>query len=329
MTDAATKHEPPTSVAILGAGTMGPGIALTFARAGTQVTLTTRRNSTLERCRRHLGESLELLVQHDLLDPPTAAATQARITTTLWGDADLEADLIIESVVEDPTAKIQALRRAESRAPMGTVLATNTSSLSLSELAANLGRPGDFAGCHWFNPPELINVVEVVPGSQTKEGTVRKLVAWLTAVEAQPVQISREIEGFVANRLQYALMREAYSLVEKGVCNIKDIDKILMSCLAPRWSGVGPYEAMDLAGLDVHHEVARRLLPTLANQTRPAAVLEQLLVEGALGTKSGRGLHGDYDTEAVERLVERRTEVLTAIANAKARIGPRVRLSSP
>lgn len=315
MREATRELAPPGSVVVLGAGIMGTGIALTFARAGGQVTLTARRQSTLDRSRQRLGESLAVLVRHRLLAPDVAAAIQERVAMAPFEALDLQVDLIVESIVEDPAAKSDILGRAEAGARPDTIIVTNTSSLALRELARALDRPENFAGYHWFNPPELVELVEVIPGPQTKDETLGKLVDWGTAVGKQPVLISREIEGFVANRLQYALMREAYSLVEKGICSIEDIDRVMKVCLGPRWAGVGPYEAMDLAGLDVHHEVARRLFPLLSNETRPPELLERLVAEGALGTKSGRGLYGDYDEATVRRRVERRTAVLVAIAS--------------
>jgi 3-hydroxybutyryl-CoA dehydrogenase len=315
MREPARALAPPGSVVVLGAGIMGTGMALAFARAGSHVAVTARRRSTLERSRRRLEESLDVLVRHRLIAPDAVEAVQERVMTAPFEALDLESDLIVESIVEDPAAKIAILARAEAGARPDTLIVTNTSSLALSELSRALDRPENFAGYHWFNPPELVELVEVIPGPETKDDTLRTLVDWAIAAGKRPVSISREIEGFVANRLQYALMREAYSLVEKGICTIEDIDQVMNACLGPRWAGVGPYEAMDLAGLDVHHEVARRLFPVLSNDTEPPRLLAELVAEGALGTKSGRGLHGDYDEATVQRLVERRTAVLAAVAS--------------
>lgn len=316
MSEARRGPQPPGSVVVLGAGIMGTGIALTFAKAGGRVTVTARRQSTLDRSRQRLEDSLGVLVRHRLLAPEAVDAVQERVGMAPYGALDLAADLIVESIVEDPAAKIDVLRRTEAGARPETVIVTNTSSLALSELAVAFQRPENFAGFHWFNPPELVDLVEVIPGPQTKKETLRKLVDWSRAVGKQPVLISREVEGYVANRLQYALMREAYALVKMGVCSIEDIDRAVKACLGPRWAGVGPYEAMDLAGLDVHFEVARRLFPLLSNEVRPPELLERLVSEGALGTKSGRGLHGHYDEETIRQLVERRAAVLVAIASA-------------
>ena len=156
--------------------------------------------------------------------------------------------------------------------------------------------------------------MEVIPGPGTERPTLHTLVDWASGVGKQPVLMSTEIEGFIANRLQYSLMREGYSLVQDGICTFEDVDRVMRACLGPRWAGVGPFEAMDLAGLDIHLEVARRLFRVLSNRTEPPELLERLVSQGALGTKSGRGLHGDYDEAAITAAQERRTTALVALA---------------
>jgi 3-hydroxybutyryl-CoA dehydrogenase len=314
MRDRPTGPTVPRSVVILGAGTMGTGIALSFANAGARVAVTARRQSTLDDARRRLHESLELMARHELVTAEAVELVPARVSMALFEDLDLDVDLVIESVTEDLAAKVDILRRTEAAAPARTVLTTNTSSLSLRALSDALERPQNFAGFHWFNPPEIVALVEVIPGPGTSAQTLRTLVDWASAVRKVPVPISSEIEGFIANRLQYALMREAYALVERGICGLADVDKVMRACLGPRWAGVGPFEAMDLAGLDVHLEVARRLFPSLSNASEPPTLLERLVSQGALGTKTGRGLHGDYDESTIGEARERRIAALVALA---------------
>jgi 3-hydroxybutyryl-CoA dehydrogenase len=293
---------------------MGTGIALTFANAGARVAVTARRQSTLDDARRRLDESLRLMARHGLVTAEAVEQVPARVSMAPFDDLDLEVDLVIESIAEDLSAKVDILRRTESATPSRTVLTTNTSSLSLRALSDALERPRSFAGFHWFNPPEIVALVEVIPGPSTSAQTVRTLVDWASGVGKVPVPISTEIEGFIANRLQYALMREAYALVEGGICGLADVDKVMRACLGPRWAGVGPFEAMDLAGLDVHLEVARRLFPLLSNSSEPPSLLERLVSRGALGTKTGRGLHGDYDETTTGAARERRISALVALA---------------
>ena len=318
MTEAPEWPGPPERVVIIGAGTMGAGMALAFARAGSRVQVTSRRQATLDRARQRVQEILDTFQVHGLVAASAQEEIAGRIAmTTSFDQLDLGVELVMETIAEDPAEKRDVLSRAERGADLSTIIATNTSSLSLSELAPALQHPERFAGYHWFNPPELVELVEVVVGPGTEEGTTRRLAEWSLAVGKVPVVLRREVEGFVANRLQYALIREAYALVQGGVCGLEDVDRVLTAALGPRWAAVGPFQAMDLAGLDVHHEVARRLFPSLAADTEPPQLLTQLVAEGALGAKSGRGLHGAYDEGTIRRLAERRIAVLLAVAAAR------------
>ncbi len=305
---------PPDRVAVLGAGTMGSGIALVFARAGSTVKLTARRGSTIEAARKRIDESLKLLVAGDALSPNEAELTLARISTTQdLKDAVKDAELVVESVVEDLAVKHEVLATAERAAEPGMVLATDTSSIPIDDLAAPLERPGSFAGMHWFNPPELVSLVEIVSGSHTEPDVAQRLVAWTHALGKRPVHLRRDIAGFIANRIQYAVFREAFALVREGVCDFVDVDETLKAGLGARWAAIGPFESLDLAGLDVHEAVARRLYPLLANDREPASTVTALVAEGHLGCKTGRGLYGDYDDQAIEALTRRRARVLLAL----------------
>ncbi len=305
---------PPDRVAVLGAGTMGSGIALSFARGGSTVKLTARRASTLQASRTRIDESLQLLMANKVLDAGGAGRAVARISTTQdLEDAVQDAELVVESVTEDLEVKHDVLARAERAARPTTVLVTDTSSIPIDDLATALARPGTFAGMHWFNPPELVSLVEIVPGSRTEPDVVEQVVGWTRALGKRPVHLRRDIAGFIANRIQYAVFREAFALVEAGVCDYADVDETMKAGLGARWAAIGPFETLDLAGLDVHEAVARRLYPLLANGREPARSVTALVAEGHLGCKTGRGLYGDYDDAAIEALRRSRAQVLLAL----------------
>jgi len=270
----------------VGAGTMGAGIARVFADAGTSVRLAARRESSLEAARARLGE----------------AANRMRLTTTV--DEALDgADLVVETIVEEIGAKRELLARAEEVAAPDALLTTNTSSLPLAPLAKDLRRPKRFAGLHWFNPPELVELVEVVGGEHTAPETLETLAGWMEELGKTPVIVRRDVPGFVANRLQYALLREAYALVDASVCSFEDIDSAVTHSLGARWAAIGPFEAMDLAGLDVHAAVAANLWPELSNTTEPSPSIASAL-------ESGRGLRGDISSDVLR---ERRDRVLRGL----------------
>jgi 3-hydroxybutyryl-CoA dehydrogenase len=293
---------------------MGSGIALSFARAGSAVKLSARRGATLQAARTRISESLEVLVAHRVLDETQAARAIARISTTQDAeDAVRDADLVVESVIEDLEVKRDLLARAQRAARPQTVLVTDTSSIPIDDLAAALDSPESFAGMHWFNPPELVLLVEIVSGSRTDPDVAQRLVAWTRALGKRPVHLRRDIAGFIANRIQYAVFREAFALVQRGVCDFADVDETIKAGLGARWAAIGPFESLDLAGLDVHEAVARRLYPLLAVDREPAPAVTALVAEGHLGCKTGRGLYGDYDDEAIVALHRRRARVLLGL----------------
>jgi len=287
---------PPDSVACIGAGTMGAGIALAFALGGSAATMVARRQSTLDAAWRRIETSVGLLTGAGRLPGAEPEAVLGRIagTTDLDG-ADLGTDLVVESVAEDVAAKRRLYRAIEPRLGPATILGTCTSSLSLAELAAGLARPERFIGYHWFNPAELIALVEIVPAGATAAAVTDRVEAFSRAIGKQPVVMAADMPGFVANRLQYALIREAYHLVAAGVCSPADVDRVVTAGLGPRWAAIGPFLSMDLAGLDVHRAVVEQLFPRLSAATAVPPMLTALAEEGALGVKSGRGLLGRYD----------------------------------
>jgi 3-hydroxybutyryl-CoA dehydrogenase len=288
--------ELPREVAVAGAGTMGAGIALVFARAGCAVRLCARREASLEAARPRLGEALG----------------RVRLTTSVE-EALAGADLVVETIVEELEPKRGLLRRAAVLAAPGAVIVTNSSSLRLADLADALDRPDRFAGLHWFNPPELVELVEVVGGERASGETVEALASWMTALGKAPVIVRKDVAGFVANRLQYALLREAYALVDAGVCSFADVDRAVTHGLGARWAGVGPFETVDLAGLDVHAAVAANLWPELADGHELSPAIGGALQSGARGVKNGRGLRGDYAPGVAAALVERRDRVLRGV----------------
>jgi 3-hydroxybutyryl-CoA dehydrogenase len=257
----------PREVAVVGAGTMGAGIARVFAEAGASVRLCARRESSLESARGRLGET----------------AAQVRLTTSA-DDALDGAELVIETIVEEAEPKRALLARAEELTPPEAILTTNTSSLPLRELAKGLRRPERFAGLHWLNPPELVELVEVVGGERTASETLETLAGWMEELGKAPVVVRRDVPGFVVNRLQYALLREAYALVDAGVCTFADVDRAVTHGLGARWAAIGPFETMELAGLDVHAAVAANLWPELSNDSEPSPSLAEALERGSIRT---------------------------------------------
>ena len=300
----------PDRALILGGGVMAVGIAATLVAADVDTTVLLRRPEAAEVTHRELDRRVAQLLDLGVASRPvgSASVTAGRVHGPF--------PLVVESIAEDVEAKRALLAEAEALTDDLGVLATNTSSLRLGEVGRDLARPERFAGWHWFNPAELVPLVEVVSGPATSADVVDWLAALSASLGKQPITVRRDVPGFVANRLQYAMLREAYALVEAGVCAMADVDRAVVAGLGPRWAAIGPFTAMDAAGLDVHEAVAAQLFPQLARSTEIPATLRRLRAAGALGIKGGSGLRGDYPPDAAHRLAARRDATLALLAGA-------------
>ena len=263
-------------VAIIGAGVMGANIARALAGPGTEVALCSRTGATLHRA--------ECGLRADGVGGVSLGTSVA--------DACAGADVVIESVPESLSLKRSVLGEACVAAGPTAVVATNTSSLSVDELAAGLDHPERFLGWHWFNPAHLIPLVEVIPTALTAPEAVTRSTAILEAAGKRPAQ-APAIDGFLVNRLQYALIREALSLVDAGLASPTEIDAAVTGCLGPRWAVIGPMRSTDLAGIPTAVAVARALYPGLSAADEPPPALTDLERAGRLGATAGRGFY-DY-----------------------------------
>jgi 3-hydroxybutyryl-CoA dehydrogenase len=303
---------------VVGTGTMGVGIALVLARVA-EVRLVARRSGSLENARARIGRSLDILTSHGVVDAAGAAEVSGQIVyTTSVAEGAAGSSLVIESIAEDASAKRALLVELEQLVGAHTVIATNTSALSIDELAAALSRPERFAGLHWLNPAEFVDLVELVPGAATDMATRASLRAWAEACGKTVVEVGRDVPGFIVNRLQYALLREAFALIEAGVCEYSDVDAVMKTGLGARWAIVGPFESLDLAGLDVYKAVAERLYPELSRATEPARAACELVRAGALGCKSGHGLCGTWTAVETAALIRRRDGLLLEISSIRS-----------
>ena len=291
---------------------MGPGIAARLALAGIPTTLVVRRAEAVDASVLATRARLANLVRLGASSQRAADAAAARVAATLGWDA-ARFDLVVETVSESLDLKLEVLPQAEEALAEGGLLVTNTSSLPLVELAAALSSPERFAGWHWFHPAELVPLVEVVGAPKTAPAVLERLVALSEALGKAPVVVARAVPGFVGNRLQYALLREAWALVEAGVCSPADVDRAVVEGLGARWAAIGPFQTVDLAGLDVHEAVAQELYPELANDTEPPAALRTIREQGALGVKGGLGVLGPYDPDGARAIAERRDRTLVAL----------------
>lgn len=297
-------------VAVVGSGTMGAGIAQVFAEAGRPVRLYGRRPAALDAALARIRVNQDELVAHGVLDGGAAAAARARIAPT----ADLKEALdgavfVSENVPENLESKQTLFREMDRLTPATTILSSNTSSLPISAIAGATAAPERVVGLHWFNPPHLIPLVEVIRGDATGAAAFETTYALARAVGKSPIRVQKDLPGFVANRIQRALEREVFHLERIGAASREDLELALKHGLGFRWSVAGPFELADLAGVDTFSAVVSFLFPELANDTEPPALFAQLVGQGRLGAKTGAGIY-DYRPGEVERILARRNAML-------------------
>jgi 3-hydroxybutyryl-CoA dehydrogenase len=297
-----------TRALVVGGGVMARGIAARLAAFGIDTVVQVRRRAVVAAAEAEIHARIERL---------RAGAGAARVRVSV-GEVEPPFALAVETIAEDVAAKRAVLARAERLLAADGILATNTSSLALSELGGALARPERFAGWHWFNPAELVPLVEVVAGPRTDSAVVERLLELSRAIGKEPVAVRRDVPGFVANRLQYALLREAYALVAAGVCDTDDVDRVVVAGLGARWAAIGPFASMDAAGLEVHEAVAEQLFPHLSRATEVPALLRELRSRGATGMQGGSGLRGSYAPGAARRMAEQRDATLALLSRARA-----------
>lgn len=274
----------PTAVGVLGGGRMGAGIAHAFLIQGADVLVVERDASDAEAARARVEKSTAASQQRGLLAGSVAEAlARLRISVDAADLADRE--LVIEAVPEDRDLKVSALRGAEQHLGPDAVLASNTSSLSVTDLATELDRPGSFVGLHFFNPVPASALIEVVVGGRTRPELVDAARGWTEALGKTAV-IVRDAPGFASSRLGVAIALEAIRMVEDGVASPEDIDNAMV--LGYRHP-TGPLRTTDIVGLDVRLGIAEHLASTLGPRFAPPQLLRDKVARGELGRKSGAG----------------------------------------
>lgn len=277
-------------VLVVGSGLMGHGIGQVFAQGGYDVVLNDLDEGRLQNAVAGIKRNLDLFVAEGLLTRDEADAAIGRVSTQ--PDLSLaarDADLAIEATFENLDSKREVLRRIGEFLPERAVLASNTSGLSVNAMASATGRPDRFVVAHFWNPPHLIPLVEIVRGEQTVSSTIDTMVAVLRSIGKEPVVVQKDVLGFIGNRLQYALFREALALVQDGVCTAEDIDTVVRTSFGRRLSTAGPLETADINGTDLFWNISQYLLPDLSAMTTTPPFFNELIHKGRTGVKVGQG----------------------------------------
>ncbi len=275
----------PATVGVLGGGRMGAGIAHAFLLAGSRVTVVERDAASADAAVQRIRESIRRSVERD------PGLKEVEITRRLTTGTDIAAfaavDLAIEAVPEDRALKDDALARAEAAMPEHAILASNTSSISIDDLAAGRLRPERFLGLHFFNPVPASALVEIVRGAATDAAVVESASGWVDALGKTPIVVS-DSPGFASSRLGVMLGLEAIRMLEEGVASAADIDAAMT--LGYRHP-MGPLRTTDVVGLDVRLGIAEELERTLGERFAPPGLLRRMVAEGKLGRKSGEGFY--------------------------------------
>ena len=304
------KTESIKNICNLGTGTMGHGTALMFATAGYKVAMYGPNDGEVEKGFTGIKNGLETYCKHGLIKEEDIPAIMGRIKgVTTLEEAAAGADFVIESVPEVLTIKQKVFSEMEKLCPPTTIFATNTSGLSPTAIAEALTHKERFVVAHFWNPPHLVPLVEVVPGKHTSQETVQTTWELMKKIGKKPEALKREALGFIGNRLQLALLREALYIVESGIATEEAVDTTVKYSLGRRLSTTGPLESADLGGLDIFYNISTYLMRDLCNDTGVSPILKKAMDNGTLGAKTGTGLY-DWTPAGLARIKKIREDNL-------------------
>lgn len=282
-------------IAVIGAGLMGHGIALVMARAGLSVAVTDPVAEARAALAARVSDSLALTGA----DADSIAGIVKRIEVTgTVAEAVRNAAFVFEAAPEKLALKQSIFAEIEAHAPQEAILASNTSVMPITSIMGGLAHRGRALGTHWWNPPHMIPLVEVVRTQWTSDAAMDAMMALLADAGKTPVRVEKDVPGFIGNRMQHALWREAISLVERGICDAEAVDTVVKSCFGRRLSVLGPLENADLVGTDLTLDIHSQVLADLENRPGPSPLLEQMVAEGRLGMKTGEGFRSWTQEEA-------------------------------
>jgi 3-hydroxyacyl-CoA dehydrogenase len=301
------------NVAVIGTGTMGPGIAQIFSQSGLKVILYDIKVEQLEKATQTIQNNLKTFVGTGSITSKEAEETCQRITTSSnLKESAQAADFVLEAVPEVLDVKKSVFSEIDRLCPPDVILATNTSGLSITEIAKGTQSPHRVVGMHWWNPPIIIPAIEVIKGELTGEETLNITKALVTKIKKIPVIVKKDIPGFLGNRMQYALMREAIALLNEGVASAEDIDMMIKAGIGFKFPVMGPLETIDMAGLDIFHRVSQYLYGKLDQSSSPPEIVKEKVTKNELGLKTGKGFY-DYTNVDTQCLMAERIKKLLII----------------
>jgi 3-hydroxybutyryl-CoA dehydrogenase len=294
-------------IAVIGAGLMGHGIAQVFALAGHDVAIFDSVQASLDSAKARILTNLK-----DLGDDQTAVE---RVTPMPELSAAVSnADYVVEAVLEDLPLKQKLFGEIEKHARPDAILASNTSVIPITAIMQGLQKRERALGTHWWNPPYLVPLVEVIETQWTSAAAVDFTMKLHAAAGKKPAHVKKDVPGFIGNRLQHALWREAIALVENGICDAETVDNVIKAAFGRRLAVLGPLENADMVGTDLTLAIHKTVLPDIDSRPGPSPYLEKLVKDGKLGFKSGEG----FRKWSPEQQAKLRMNVLQHLKNARA-----------
>jgi 3-hydroxybutyryl-CoA dehydrogenase len=278
------------NIAVIGGGLMGAGIAQVFATHGYRVSVFEPLDSARHSLRARISENMRMLGQDS---SPAADIVVTDDLAVAVGDADY----VTEAVPEKLELKQSIFAQLEVAAPASAILASNTSVIPIGRITKGLGSASRMVGTHWWNPPYLVPLVEVIQAEKTSDQTLARTMVLLASVGKEPAHVKKDVPGFVANRLQHALWREAIAMVAEGICDAVTLDRCVKNSFGLRLPVLGPLENADMVGLDLTLDIHKTIIPELDRSAGPNPFLREQVDAGRLGFKSGEGFRAWTDEE--------------------------------
>lgn len=292
-------------VTVIGGGIMGTGLATHFATKEVETTLVDHKQANIDAARDRIAENVQF-IQSEMNSKLSEEAVLENLSFTLNQSSGVaNTDLVLETISENLTAKQEVFGEVAATVDDETILASNTSSIRITRIAESVPEVADrVIGCHWWNPPYLMPLVEVVKGKRTSSETVGRVTSFAESVDRNPIVVNKDVPGFVWNRIQFAVLRECMYLVEADVASLEDVNVAVRDGYALRTSVVGPFETVDLSGLDLYRTIAESLYPHLNDADEPSDLFDVYLNNGRCGIEEGAGFF-EYDQSAAEIISER------------------------
>jgi len=309
------KFEDVKKIVIAGAGTMGLAAAQTTAQYGYETVLWNHRQPTLDKAKETITLNQANLVAAGKKTQEEADALIARITFTTEMDCFKDADLVNEHVTENMEIKHDFYKKVCAICKPDCILTTDTSGMPITKIAEAVTNPERFAGMHWYNPPHLVPVLEIIKGDLTSDETAEVVKAVGEAVGKVVIVAKKDVPGFLINRMQFAMLRECLHIVESGIASIEDVDKAMKYALGFRWAWIGPFQTVDFGGVDTFYKIATYLFADLSDMKEPPKMFKELYDNGNFGVKAGKGFY-DYPGERGKEMMAYRDNSFVKHADA-------------